>query len=139
MKTTKKGLHKKWNTFFLQIHVNTKKSLHQKSNTFFPRILVETCTQMHTTVKLLGGMQMWTILILLGEIQSNYWGDISPHTSQVSAPLCVTYLHGTYMLVLVRTFKQRTNVPYSCLHKKRVPYRIYAPYRAAILANGFLL
>ena len=30
--------------------------------------------------KLLGGMQMWTILKLLGGIQPNYWGDISPHS-----------------------------------------------------------
>ena len=30
---------------------------------------------------------MWTILKLLGGIQPNYWGDISPHPPLVSAPL----------------------------------------------------
>ena len=34
---------------------------------------------MNTRVKLLGGMQMWTMLKLLRGIQPNYWGDISPH------------------------------------------------------------
>ena len=29
--------------------------------------------------QIIGGMQMQTILKLLGEIQSNYWGDIYPH------------------------------------------------------------
>ena len=33
---------------------------------FFPRIQGETCAQMHTRVKLLEGMQMKTILKLLG-------------------------------------------------------------------------
>ena len=55
-----------------------KKGLHLKKENFVPQILVETCAQMHTKVKLLGGMQVQTILKLLGEIQS-YWGDISPH------------------------------------------------------------
>ena len=53
---------------------------------FFPRIQVETCAQMHARVKLLEGMQMKTILKLLGGIQSNYcWGIYPP--SWVSAPL----------------------------------------------------
>ena len=39
-----------------------KKSLHQK----FPGIQVEACAHMHTRVKLLEGMQMKTILKLLG-------------------------------------------------------------------------
>ena len=46
---------------------------------FFPRIQVQICAQVHTRVKLLEGMQMKTILKLLGGIQSNYWGDISPY------------------------------------------------------------
>ena len=55
----KKGLHQKRNTFFPQIQVKTKKKgLHQKWNTFFPRFQVDTCTEMHTRVKLLGGMRM---------------------------------------------------------------------------------
>ena len=44
---------------------------------FFPRNQVETCAQMHTKVKLLEGMQMNTILKLLGGIPSNYWRDLS--------------------------------------------------------------
>ena len=35
-----------------------KEGLHQKWNTFFPQIQVDTYAQMHTRVKLLGGMQM---------------------------------------------------------------------------------
>ena len=63
--------------FFPQIQVKTKKNkkgLHQK----FPRFEVETCALMHTRVKLLEGMQMKTLIKLLGGIQSNYWGDVSP-------------------------------------------------------------
>ena len=42
--------------FFFQIQVKTKKKdLHQKWDTFFPRIQVDTCAQMHTRVKLIGG------------------------------------------------------------------------------------
>ena len=64
--------------FFSQIQVQTKKKdLHQKWNTFFLRIEVQICAQIHTRVKLLEGMQMKTILKLLGGIQSNYWEDTS--------------------------------------------------------------
>ena len=44
---------------------------------FFPRIQVETCGQMKTRVKLLGGLQMWTILKLLGKY-SQIIGGIYP-------------------------------------------------------------
>ena len=80
----KKSLHQKRNTFFPRIQVKTKKTkkgLLQKRNTFFPRIQVETCAQTHTRVKLLEGMQMKTILKLLGGIQSNYWGEYIPPIS----------------------------------------------------------
>ena len=46
---------------FLQISKlseDQKKSLHEKWSTFFPRIQVKACAQMHTSVKLLRGMQM---------------------------------------------------------------------------------
>ena len=39
---------------------------------FFPQIPVDFYAQMHIRVKLLGGMQMKTILKLLEVIQSNY-------------------------------------------------------------------
>ena len=55
-----------------------KEGLHQKWNTFFPRIQVQTCAQMHTRVKLLEGMQMTTILKLLGGYSQIIGGDISP-------------------------------------------------------------
>ena len=62
-----------------------KKGLHQKWNTFFPRIQVETCAQMHTRVKLLEGMQIKTILKLLGGGYSQIiWGIYPP---RVSTPL----------------------------------------------------
>ena len=55
----KKRSSPKLEHFFPQIQVKTKKKgLHQKGNTFFPRIQVDTYAQMHTSVKLLGGMQM---------------------------------------------------------------------------------
>ena len=47
---------------------------------FFPRIQVQTCAKMHIRVKLLEGMQMKTILKLLG-------GTYPPHPPLVSAPL----------------------------------------------------
>ena len=57
----------------------TKTGLHQKWKPFFPRIQVETCNQMHTRVKLLEGMQMKTLLKLLGGGYSQIiGGNISP-------------------------------------------------------------
>ena len=45
--------------FFPQIQMKTKKKgLHQKWNTFFPQFQVDTYAQMHTRVKLLGQMQI---------------------------------------------------------------------------------
>ena len=45
--------------FFPQIQVKTiKKGFYQKRNTFSFQIQVDTYAQMHTRVKLLGGMQM---------------------------------------------------------------------------------
>ena len=64
-----------------------KKGLLLKWITFFPRIQVQICAQVHTRVKLLEGMQMKTILKLLGGIQSNYWGGYIPLSPRVSAPL----------------------------------------------------
>ena len=62
--------------FFPQIKVKNKKNgLHQK----FTRFEVETCSHMHTRVKLLEGMQIKTIIKILGCIQSNYWGEYIPH------------------------------------------------------------
>ena len=57
-----------------------KKGLNQKWNTFFPRIQVEHRAHMHTRVKFLEGMQMNTILKLLG-------GIYPPHSPRVSASL----------------------------------------------------
>ena len=37
--------------------------------------------------QIIGGEQMQTIVKLLEGMQSNYWGDISPHPPRVSAPL----------------------------------------------------
>ena len=55
----KKGLRQKWNTFFPRVQVKTKKKKSSpKLEHFFPRIQVETCAQMHTRVKVSGGMQM---------------------------------------------------------------------------------
>ena len=56
---------------------------------FFSRIQVQTCAQMHTRVKLLEGMQVKTILNVLGEIHSKYLGGYIP--PRVSAPLCAMW------------------------------------------------
>ena len=90
----KKVLHQKWNSFFPpNSGEDQKKGFHQKWNSIFPQIQVKTkkrlhaYTHMHTRVKLLEGMQMKTILKLLGEIQSNYWEGIYPPILRASAPL----------------------------------------------------
>ena len=65
---------------------------------FFPRFQVEACDQMHTRVKLLEGMQMNTILKLLGGY-SQIIGGIYPF--RVSAPLAVYHL--IFLLFLLPT------------------------------------
>ena len=97
----KKGLYQKWNTFFPRIQVMTKKrsspkmehilpriqvktkkkGLHPQMEHFFPRIQVLTCAQMHTRVKLLEGMQMKTILELLGVYSQIIGGIVYPPPS----------------------------------------------------------
>ena len=54
---------------------------------FFVQIQVEICAQTHTRVKLSGGMQMKTVLKLLGGYSQIIGGNISPHPPLVSAPL----------------------------------------------------
>ena len=56
-----------------------KKKVFTKNETlYYPPIQMEICARMHIRVKLLEKMQMKTILKLLGELQSNYWGGIYP-------------------------------------------------------------
>ena len=45
---------------------------------FFSPNEVQTSAQVQPKVKLLGGMQMHTMLKSLGRIQSNYWGENIP-------------------------------------------------------------
>ena len=63
--------------FFPQIQIKTKKKrfLPKMEHFFSPNSSGHLPTP---RVKLLGGMQMYAILKLLGGIQSNYWGDIFP-------------------------------------------------------------
>ena len=79
----KKVFIKNRTLFFHQIQVETKK---KRSSTrienFFPQIYAQMYTHSNYW-----GMQGWTILKLLGGIQPNYWGDISPHSPLFSAPL----------------------------------------------------
>ena len=42
---------------------------------------------MHTKSQIIGGMQMQTILKLLGGIQSNYWENISPIPDPPGTPV----------------------------------------------------
>ena len=66
----KKRSSPKMERFFPRIQVKTKNKEKERSSPqmerFFPQIQVQTCAQMHTRVKLLGG------------IQSNYWGRYIP-------------------------------------------------------------
>ena len=55
-----------------------KKRSSPKLEHFFPQIQVDTYAQMHSRVKLLGGDADIDHTKLLGGIQSNYWGDVSP-------------------------------------------------------------
>ena len=59
-----------------------KKCLHQKWNTFFPRIQVETCAQMYIRVKLFGGdADVDHTQIYWGDAVK-LWGGIYPPTPQ---------------------------------------------------------
>ena len=59
MKTKKKTVFDKNRTLFPRVQVKTKKKKSSpKLEHFFPRIQVETCAQMHTRVKVTGGMQL---------------------------------------------------------------------------------
>ena len=99
----KNGLRQKWNTFFSRIQVKTKKKgLHQKWNTFFHRIQVKTCPQLHTRLKLLEGMQMKTILKLLGGYSLIIGGIYPPHPPGFRHPSPQSYLFLTYSNI-VRT------------------------------------
>ena len=65
-------------TFFSPISgEDQKKRSSPEMEHFFPQIQVQTCAQMHTRVKLLEGMQMKTILRLLG-VYSQIIGGIYP-------------------------------------------------------------
>ena len=61
--------------FFPQIQVKTKK---KRSSTRIEHFFIQIFAQMYPNSNYWGGMQMWTILKVLGGIQPNYWGDISP-------------------------------------------------------------
>ena len=113
---------------------------------FFPRIQVETCAQMHTRVKLLEGMQMKTILTLLGGYSQIYWGDISPHPPRVSAPLLkwillkrtlffrVSFLLSnrlTALQTLLKTDDQKTKMPF--LYQIVIRSELYRNVLARIL------
>ena len=65
-----------------------KKGFHQEWNAFFPRIQVQTCAQMHTRVKLLEGMQVKTILKVLGGIHSKYLGGYIPLPPSFGTTVC---------------------------------------------------
>ena len=105
MKTKKKQMEH----FFPQIQVKTKKKVFIKNRTLFSphsgedqtkkevfnknRTLFSTNLRSNVyPFKLLGGMQMWTILKLLGGIQPNYWGGYIPPFPLVSEPLHRTSL-----------------------------------------------
>ena len=74
---TKNGTHSSPNSGEDQ----KKKGLHPQMEHFFPRIQVLTCAQMHTRVKLLEGMQMKTILELLGVYSQIIGGIVYPPPS----------------------------------------------------------
>ena len=67
MKTEKKGLHQKWNTFFPNSSGHLRSDAHQS--------------------QIIGGDADVDHTQTIGGIQRNYWGDIFPISPQVSAPL----------------------------------------------------
>ena len=106
VKTKKKGSSPEMEHF--HSGEDQKKSSSTKMEHFFYVLI---CAQMHTRVKLLERMQMKTILKLMGDIQSNYWGDIFPHPPLVSAPLRTSV---PYFLAKVGAYRipyQRTVLP----------------------------
>ena len=54
-----------------------KKVFTKKGTLFSPNSSGDLRSDAHQS-QIIGGVQMYTILKLLGGIQSNYWGDISP-------------------------------------------------------------
>ena len=67
----------------------TKKVFTKTGTLFSPNSSGDLRSDAHRS-QIFGGMQMKTILKLLGRIQSSYWGDISPHPLRVLAPLRAT-------------------------------------------------
>ena len=93
--------------FCPRIQVKTKKKgLHQKWNTFFPRIQVDTYTQMHTRVKLSGRDADVDHTQIIGGYSQIIGGYIPP-SPQISALLFKMSIKILKLcLVFVLTFKE---------------------------------
>ena len=73
---------------FEQIKWGQKKGLHRNLKSFCPQNQVKTKKTEEKKHQRSSSAQMQTIVKLLGEMQSNYWGDIFPPIPpRVSAPL----------------------------------------------------
>ena len=72
VKTKKKVFIKNRTLFSPNSGEDQKKKVFHKNRTLFPQIYTLRCTP----IQIIGGIQMWTILKLLGGIQLNYWKDI---------------------------------------------------------------
>ena len=73
--------------FFPQIQVKTKKKgLHQKWNTFSPNSRGRLRSVAHHS-QIIGGDANVDHTQTIGGIQLNYWEDISPHPPRVLVPL----------------------------------------------------
>ena len=96
MKTEKKDFHKKWEHLFSpNLGEDQKIRSLPKMAHFFPRIQVEPAFRCSPESNYWGG------------VQSNYFGDISPHPPQVSAPLVLVILLST---VVSGSFSQHIQI-----------------------------
>ena len=101
----KKVLTKSGTLFSPNSGEDQKKGLHH----FFRRIQVDTYAQMHTRVKLLGRMQMYTM------DYSNYWGDAAKLLGDISLiPLgfrhpCWQWKVTSSLLLAYRVFASKSN------------------------------
>ena len=110
VKTRKKDLYKKWNSFLPQIQVKTKKKVFSKSGTLFPEFhcsIGQLRSDAHQSQIIGGGCRC--------RPYSNYWGgfsqiiggDISPNPpSRVSAPLVLEIPNLACGLVFINVFQK---------------------------------
>ena len=72
--------------------MKTKKKVFTKNGTFFPANSSGDLRSDAHQSQIIGGDADEDHTQIIGGMQSNYWGYISPHPLQVLAPLCLVIL-----------------------------------------------